>query len=197
MLSKTRPIRVRMEDISKRYGAVMSLDRREPGGASAGEVLGLVGDNGAGKSTLMKVLSGAVIPDAGRIFIDGREVRFASPADARRERIEMVYQDLSLCDTIDVSRQPHARPRAEAPHPRRALPRQEGDARRVGGDARPARHSHPRHRASRSRTFPAVSARASPSAAPPRSIRSSSSWTSRRRRSRWPRSTRSSSSSGR
>ena len=51
----------------------------------------------------MKVLSGAVIPDRGRIFLDGREIHIASPADARRERIEMVYQDLSLCDTIDVS----------------------------------------------------------------------------------------------
>ena len=47
--------------------------------------------------------SGAVIPDSGRIFLDGEEVRFSSPADARRHRVEMVYQDLSLCDTIDVA----------------------------------------------------------------------------------------------
>ncbi len=94
--------RVRMTGISKRYGALQSLD-----GAhltlAPGEVLGLVGDNGAGKSTLSKVLSGAVIPDAGTIEIDGRPVSFASPADARAARIEMVYQDLALCDTVDVA----------------------------------------------------------------------------------------------
>src|SRR4029079_13811197 len=68
-----------------------------------GEVLGLVGDNGAGKSTLSKVLSGAVVPDAGTIEIDGKAVHFTSPADARARHIEMVYQDLSLCDTVDVA----------------------------------------------------------------------------------------------
>ncbi len=102
MLTADAPVRVKMEDISKSFGAIKSLD-----GVNlvlrAGEVLGLVGDNGAGKSTLSKILSGAVIPDSGRILLDGREVRFASPADARRQRVEMVYQDLSLCDTIDVA----------------------------------------------------------------------------------------------
>jgi simple sugar transport system ATP-binding protein len=102
MADERRPIRVRMESISKTYGTIKSLDHVSLE-LRAGEVLGLVGDNGAGKSTLSKVLSGAVIPDAGRIWIDGREVRFASPADARRERVEMVYQDLSLCDTVDVA----------------------------------------------------------------------------------------------
>ena len=102
MASADRPIRVRMTGISKSYGTIRSLDGVDLE-LAAGEVLGLVGDNGAGKSTLSKVLSGAVIPDAGQIFIEDREVRLASPADARRERIEMVYQDLSLCDTIDVA----------------------------------------------------------------------------------------------
>lgn len=94
--------RVRMTGISKSYGPIRVLDDTALE-IAPGEVLGLVGDNGAGKSTLSKVLSGAVIPDAGTIEIDGREVRFASPADARAERVEMVYQDLSLCDTIDVA----------------------------------------------------------------------------------------------
>ncbi len=102
MASEGGPVRVRMEGISKRYGSVVSLDDVSLE-LKAGEVLGLVGDNGAGKSTLSKILSGAVIPDAGRLFLEGEEVRFASPADARRARIEMVYQDLSLCDTIDVA----------------------------------------------------------------------------------------------
>ncbi|MBV9288660.1 MAG: sugar ABC transporter ATP-binding protein [Hyphomicrobiales bacterium] len=91
-----------MEDISKSFGAIKSLDRVNLV-LRAGEVLGLVGDNGAGKSTLSKILSGALIPDSGRIVLDGQEARFASPADARRQRVEMVYQDLSLCDTVDVA----------------------------------------------------------------------------------------------
>src|SRR5438094_8023523 len=96
MLTEGAPVRVRMENIAKRYGPVVSLDNVSFE-LRAGEVLGLVGDNGAGKSTLTKILSGAVIPDSGRIVLEGREVTFSSPADARHERIEMVYQDLSLC----------------------------------------------------------------------------------------------------
>ncbi len=98
----TAPDRVRMSGIAKRYGPILSLDdvslRVAPG-----EVLGLVGDNGAGKSTLSKVLSGAEVPDSGTVEIDGVPVRFASPMDARAAHVEMVYQDLSLCDTIDVA----------------------------------------------------------------------------------------------
>ncbi len=67
-----------------------------------GECLGLVGDNAAGKSTLTKVISGTYIPDAGTITVEGEEVRFAGPADARARHIEMVFQDLSLCDHVDV-----------------------------------------------------------------------------------------------
>jgi len=68
-----------------------------------GECLGLVGDNGAGKSTLSKIMSGAYLPDTGRILLSGEEVRLDGPAEARARRIEMVYQELSLCDTIDVA----------------------------------------------------------------------------------------------
>ncbi|TCK29171.1 monosaccharide ABC transporter ATP-binding protein (CUT2 family) [Ancylobacter aquaticus] len=94
--------RVDMRGITKTYGPIRSL-RGVDLSLAPGEVLGLVGDNGAGKSTLTKVLSGAVTPDGGTISIDGEEVRFNNPADARRKRIEMVYQDLSLCDTVDVA----------------------------------------------------------------------------------------------
>ena len=94
--------RVRMRGISKRYGTIQTLDDVSLD-LAPGEVLGLVGDNGAGKSTLSKVLSGAVVPDSGTIEIDGERVSFVSPADARAQHVEMVYQDLSLCDTVDVA----------------------------------------------------------------------------------------------
>jgi simple sugar transport system ATP-binding protein len=94
--------RVQMQGIEKQYGTIQAL-RGVDLVLAAGEVLGLVGDNAAGKSTLTKILAGAEIPDAGQILIDGRPVRFESPAVARRQRIEMVYQDLSLCDSIDVA----------------------------------------------------------------------------------------------
>ena len=98
----TTPPRVEMINITKTYGSIRSL-RGVNLELAPGEVLGLVGDNGAGKSTLTKVLSGAVIPSGGTIRIDGEQQQFANPADSRRCHIEMVYQDLSLCDTVDVA----------------------------------------------------------------------------------------------
>lgn len=97
-----KPIRVRLEGITKSFGTIQAL-RGVDLYLEEGEVLGLVGDNAAGKSTLTKILAGAEIPDRGRIFLDGKEVIFSSPADARKRGVEMVYQDLSLCDTIDVA----------------------------------------------------------------------------------------------
>ena len=67
-----------------------------------GECLALLGDNAAGKSTLSKVIAGTYIPDAGTIEVEGEPVVFAGPNDARSRRIEMVFQDLALCDHIDV-----------------------------------------------------------------------------------------------
>ncbi len=89
--------------IEKHFGPITALSGVDLT-LHAGEVLGVVGDNGAGKSTLMKVISGAYVPDAGSYRLDGEEMHFRSPADARSRRLEMVYQDLSLCDTIDVAR---------------------------------------------------------------------------------------------
>ena len=99
---QTTPPRVEMINITKTYGSIRSL-RGVNLELAPGEVLGLVGDNGAGKSTLTKVLSGAVIPSSGTIRIDGEQQQFTNPADSRRCHIEMVYQDLSLCDTVDVA----------------------------------------------------------------------------------------------
>jgi ABC-type sugar transport system ATPase subunit len=68
-----------------------------------GELLALVGDNGAGKSTLIKVLSGAVIPDAGDILVNGKRVAISGPEDSHRLGIEMIYQDLALFNNLDVA----------------------------------------------------------------------------------------------
>lgn len=93
---------VEMCSIKKSFGAVQAL-RGVDLELRHNEVLGLVGDNAAGKSTLMKVLSGAYIPDEGDILIEGKKVSFANPMDARRQGIEMVYQDYALANNLDVS----------------------------------------------------------------------------------------------
>lgn len=97
-----RAERVVMKQVRKRFGMVEAL-RGVSLRLGEGEVLGIVGDNAAGKSTLMKILSGAVLPDEGRILFEGREVRFTRPRDAQALQIEMVYQDLALCDDLDVA----------------------------------------------------------------------------------------------
>lgn len=94
--------RVSMRGIKKRFGSIEAL-RGVDLDLMPGECLGLVGDNAAGKSTLTKILSGAYLPDEGTITINGERAAYRTPAEARRHRIEMVYQDLSLCDTIDVA----------------------------------------------------------------------------------------------
>lgn len=96
------PSTVRLTDIRKRFGMVEAL-RGVSLDVGRGEVLGLAGDNGAGKSTLMKILAGAVQPDSGEIAIDGQPVELRTTRDARLRGIEMVYQDLSLCDDLDVA----------------------------------------------------------------------------------------------
>src|SRR3981189_2140517 len=68
-----------------------------------GEVLAIIGDNGAGKSTLVKCLTGALTPDSGTIKLDGREVVFRRPQDARGAGIETVYQTLALAPALDIA----------------------------------------------------------------------------------------------
>src|SRR3954451_16343993 len=90
-----------LEDISKSFGAVRALDGVDFS-VRAGEVVALVGDNGAGKSTLVKVIAGIQEADSGRILFEGRPVTIAGPNDAVKLGIATVYQDLALCDNLDV-----------------------------------------------------------------------------------------------
>lgn len=86
---------------SKRYGAVEAL-RDVDLTVDAGEVVALAGDNGAGKSTLVKAISGVGPPDQATIEFEGHEVSIRSPHDAAALGIAVVYQDLALCDNLDV-----------------------------------------------------------------------------------------------
>jgi D-xylose transport system ATP-binding protein len=93
--------RLSLRGISKSFGAVRALTEVDFE-VYPGEVVGLVGDNGAGKSTLIKVIAGVGPADAGEIFMDGQPVRINSPQSATSLGIETVYQDLALCDNLDV-----------------------------------------------------------------------------------------------
>ena len=92
---------LQIRDLSKSFGSVQALTdvdfEVEPG-----EVMALVGDNGAGKSTLVKCIAGTHSADGGQVLFQGSEVHIHSPKDAARLGIEVVYQDLALCDNLDV-----------------------------------------------------------------------------------------------
>jgi D-xylose transport system ATP-binding protein len=90
-----------LKGICKRFGAVQALDEVDFE-VYRGEVVGLVGDNGAGKSTLVKCISGINQIDSGEIFFEGKPVSISGPKDPARLGIETVYQDLALCDNLDV-----------------------------------------------------------------------------------------------
>ncbi len=89
------------QGLVKHYGQVVAMD-----GADfdlfPGEILAVIGDNGAGKSTLIKALSGAVVPDRGKIFLNGDEVHLRSPLDARRYGIETVHQSLAVAPALNI-----------------------------------------------------------------------------------------------
>jgi simple sugar transport system ATP-binding protein len=93
---------VALRSVAKTFGAVAAL-KGVDFEVGAGEVVGLVGDNGAGKSTLMKIVAGALAPDRGEILVEGAPVHFGNTRDARRQGIEMLFQDLALCDDLDVA----------------------------------------------------------------------------------------------
>lgn len=101
MTTVASPPLLELRGITKRFGAAQAL-----GGVDvdvlAGEVVALVGDNGAGKSTLVKTIAGIFPPDAGQVRFAGQVVTLRGPRDASRLGIATVYQDLALCDNLDV-----------------------------------------------------------------------------------------------
>jgi D-xylose transport system ATP-binding protein len=92
---------LQLTGVSKTFGAVQALKDIDFD-VHAGEVVALVGDNGAGKSTLVKTIAGVYTPDSGRMVFAGRQVAVSSPAEAQQLGIATVFQDLALCDNLDV-----------------------------------------------------------------------------------------------
>ncbi len=92
---------LQLRDITKTYGSVQALTDVDFE-VKQGEIMALVGDNGAGKSTLVKCVAGTHSADSGEIIFEGQEVHIHGPKDAARLGIEVVYQDLALCDNLDV-----------------------------------------------------------------------------------------------
>ncbi len=90
-----------LSGVSKRFGPVQALDRVDFA-LHGGEVVGLVGDNGAGKSTMVKAIAGIHTADSGEIRFGGKRVSISRPQDATGLGIATVYQDLALCDNLDV-----------------------------------------------------------------------------------------------
>ena len=97
----TEPI-LTARGLVKRYGRVTALDRCDFD-LMPGEIMAVIGDNGAGKSSLIKALSGAVVPDAGEIRLEGRPVRFTDPSQGREAGIETVYQTLAMSPALSIS----------------------------------------------------------------------------------------------
>lgn len=90
-----------LKGISKRFGAVQALSEVDFE-VYTDEVVGLVGDNGAGKSTLVKIIAGTYKADEGQYIFEGQEVTINNPREANELGIQTVYQDLALCDNLDV-----------------------------------------------------------------------------------------------
>lgn len=94
--------RLKLQGIAKNFGAIQAL-KGVSFDVAPGEVLGLMGDNGAGKSTLVKIIAGNFAPSSGQILIDDKPVEFHRPIDAQHEGVEVVYQDLALCDNLSAA----------------------------------------------------------------------------------------------
>jgi D-xylose transport system ATP-binding protein len=100
-VSSTPPPTLELHGVSKHFGSVQALQEVDFE-VRDGEVMALVGDNGAGKSTLIKCVAGIYSIDGGQIFFEGKPVTIHGPKDAAKLGIEIVYQDLALCDNLDV-----------------------------------------------------------------------------------------------
>ncbi|NEI74665.1 ATP-binding cassette domain-containing protein [Rhizobium lusitanum] len=100
-MSLSEPL-FRMDSISKRYGGVIALKDASIS-IRSGAIHAVLGENGAGKSTLIKIMAGAVVPDEGRMLLDGREVSFSTPAAAMASGIVCVFQELSLIPDLSVA----------------------------------------------------------------------------------------------
>ena len=88
--------------LTKRYGRVTALDKCDFD-LYPGEILAVIGDNGAGKSSLIKAVSGAVIPDEGEVYLEGKQINFTSPIQAREAGIETVYQTLAMSPALSIA----------------------------------------------------------------------------------------------
>ena len=95
------PMLLSLRDITKSFGAVQALQHVDLD-IPAGQVTALIGDNGAGKSTLIKTISGIWAPSSGTMYWQGKEVHVHTPRDASHLGIATVYQDLALCDNLDI-----------------------------------------------------------------------------------------------
>ncbi|MBA3520615.1 MAG: sugar ABC transporter ATP-binding protein [Rhizobiales bacterium] len=93
---------LQLKSVSKNFGAITALTDVDLA-LEPGEVLGLMGDNGAGKSTLVKIIAGNFRPSAGEIMLGDEAVHFSKPVEARQKGIEVVYQDLALCDNLTAA----------------------------------------------------------------------------------------------
>jgi simple sugar transport system ATP-binding protein len=91
-----------LKGITKHFGAIEALNGIDLS-LERGEALGLMGEKGAGKSTLVKIIAGTFPPSAGRIMLDGEDVRFSRPVEAREKGVEIVHQDLALCDNLSAA----------------------------------------------------------------------------------------------
>ncbi|MEM7114674.1 MAG: ATP-binding cassette domain-containing protein [Chloroflexota bacterium] len=101
MSDKTTTPVIAATGLVKRYGSVVALDGTDFE-LLPGEIMAIIGDNGAGKSTLIKALSGALVPDAGQVYVNGEPVSFRSPLDARAYGIETVYQNLAVSPALNI-----------------------------------------------------------------------------------------------